>query len=423
MSAVYYTGDRKMEDVLEMCIGLDVHKESIVGTKLEGSLGKKPAQETKVFGTLMSDLDKLREWVEESKCYYVAMESTGIYWQPVYERLEDCFNGNIKILVVNARHMKNVPGKKTDILDSEWIAKLLRSGLLNGSFIPDKSYREIRQLTRYRMSIVSDIVSQKNRIEKFLQSSGFRLSSFLSDIFGVSGRNIINVLIEKGFITWDELENCVKRSARKKMNGIMSSVNGTLSPHEQRFLFLLVTHLADIEKEKEIIELEIETIVDYFSRELDIICSIPGIQFISASSLLGEIGSDMSSFKTSEHLCSWAGVSPGNNKSAGKQKSSSTNPGNSYVKTILCEIAWGITRQRNTYLSDWYWKLRKRIGAKKAIIALARKILVILYSLLIKQEFFDPSRFENRRKVCEQKKINAWVRSLSSLGYHIEAPS
>ncbi|MHC1773535.1 MAG: transposase [Flexilinea sp.] len=221
-----------MEDILERSIGIDIHKKSIVCTKLTGKLGKKPESETKIFGTLSEDLNELRKWIEESGCHDIAMESTGVYWIPIFERLVDCFRGDISIIVVNARYMKNIPGKKTDIRDSEWKAKLLRSGLLNGSFVPGRHFREIRQLTRYCQSINHEIVAQKNRIEKFLQSSGFRLSSFLTDKFGVSGMNILQIIKEKSCITRDELNGCVKLSARKKLASIMAFVNGGLSLHE-----------------------------------------------------------------------------------------------------------------------------------------------------------------------------------------------
>src|SRR5512136_2898320 len=187
-----------MEDILECCCGLDVHKESIVACVLKGPIGAglKPRSETREFGTQLNDLIALREWLEENECHYVAMESTGIYWQPVYAVLEKSLSDDMHLLVVNARHMRNVPGKKTDMRDAEWIATLLRAGLLKGSFVPEQDIRDLRQFTRYRKALIRDITSQKNRIEKLLQSSGFRLSSFLSDIFGSSGLAIMHQLVQ-----------------------------------------------------------------------------------------------------------------------------------------------------------------------------------------------------------------------------------
>ena len=206
-----------MKDLLEISCGLDIHKEKIVACILTGPLGKPTHSEIREFTTLIPDMLALRDWIISENCHHIAMESTGIYWIPIYEILEDAFSGDITLLVVNARHMKNVPGKKTDIRDSEWISTLLRAGLLNASFIPEKRIREFRDLNRYRKSIIRDITSQKNRVEKFLQSSGFRLSSFISDIFGASGRNIILHLMEHGQIDKMSLDSYLKTKTRKRI--------------------------------------------------------------------------------------------------------------------------------------------------------------------------------------------------------------
>ncbi len=228
-----------MEDILTCTMGLDVHRDVIVACLIKGELNQKPEVEIRNFSTLRPDMENLKKWVLEQECKNVAMESTGIYWQPIYEILEDCFDEEINILVVNARHMKNVPGKKTDIRDSQWIATLLRAGLLRGGFIPAKSFRELRHLTRYRKSIVRDITSQKNRIDKLLQSSGFRLSAFISEVFGASGRNIIRHLFTYGSITKEELDKCLRTKTRAKIDQILVAVNGSLSKHQQDFLRLM----------------------------------------------------------------------------------------------------------------------------------------------------------------------------------------
>ena len=382
-----------MKDLLKISCGLDVHKEKIVACILTGPLGKPTRSEIREFSTLIPDMIALRNWIVSKNCHHVAMESTGIYWMPIYEILEDAFYGDITLLVVNARHMKNVPGKKTDMRDSEWISTLLRAGLLNGSFIPEKRIREFRDLNRYRKSVIRDITSQKNRIEKFLQSSGFRLSSFISDIFGASGRNIILHLIEHGQIDKTALDSCLKTKTRNRIDEILMSVNGTLSEHQKAFLRILMTHYDSLKKHLA----EIET-----SLEEDI---------------------DMKPFKTAEHICSWAGLCPGNNESAGKRKSTSVTKGNPYIKSMLCEIAWVIAGKRNTYLSAWYWRIKQKKGAKKAIVALARKLLVIIYTMLKQGTLFDESCFETRRKHCEQKQLSRYIRELEKHGYHVEAQS
>ena len=379
-----------MKDLLEISCGLDVHKEKIVACILTGPLGKPTRSEIREFSTLIPDMIALRNWIVSKNCHHVAMESTGIYWMPIYEILEDAFSGDITLLVVNARHMKNVPGKKTDMRDSEWISTLLRAGLLNGSFIPEKRIREFRDLNRYRKSVIRDITSQKNRIEKFLQSSGFRLSSFISDIFGASGRNIILHLIEHGQIDKTALDSCRKTKTRNRIDEIETSLEEDMAP---------------------------------FALQVEQLNSIYGISTTASCAIIAEIGIDMKPFKTAEHICSWAGLCPGNNESAGKRKSTSVTKDNPYIKSMLCEIAWVIAGKRNTYLSAWYWRIKQKKGAKKAIVALARKLLVIIYTMLKQGTLFDESCFETRRKHCEQKQLSRYIRELEKHGYHVEAQS
>lgn len=392
-----------MKDLLEISCGLDVHKDKIVACILTGPLGKPTHSEIREFTTLIPDMIALRHWIVSQNCHHVAMESTGIYWMPVYEILEEAFSGDITLLVVNARHMKNVPGKKTDMRDSEWISTLLRAGLLNGSFIPEKRIREFRDLNRYRKSIIRDITSQKNRVEKSLQSSGFRLSSFISDIFGASGRNIILHLIEHGQINRAALDSCLKTKTRNRIDEILMNHYDSLKEH-----------LTEIEK-------NLEADMVPFALQVEQLSSIYGISTTASCAIIAEIGIDMKPFKTAEHICSWAGLCPGNNESAGKRKSSSVTKGNPYIKSMLCEIAWVIAGKRNTYLSAWYWRIKQKKGAKKAVVALARKLRVIIYTMLKQGTLFDESCFEARRKNCEHKQLSRYIRELEKHGYHVEA--
>ncbi|MEO1769623.1 IS110 family transposase [Enterococcus sp. 665A] len=412
-----------MEDLLEKCCGLDVHKNTIVACMLSGPLGQKTTAEIREFSTLNPDLHQLKDWILGEDCHFVAMESTGIYWQPIYEILEDSVDKSLTLLVVNARHMKNVPGKKTDTKDSEWIASLLRAGLLRGSFIPDKQVREFRHLTRYRKNVIREVTAQKNRIEKFLQSSGFRLSSFISDIFGASGMNIIHHLIEFGGIDRDSLDQCLKTKTRKHIDEILIAVNGQLSIHQQRFLQMLMSHLEMIRAHLKEVEQSIDQEIFAFSKQIDLLTSIPGIALTAAATIIAEIGGDMAPFKTAEHICSWAGLSPGNNESAGKRKSVAITKGNPYIKSMLCEVAWVIAGKRNSYLSTWYWKIKQRKGAKKAIIALARKLLVIIYTMLKTEAYYDETVFEQRRVATQQKKTSLYVKALEKQGYVISPPA
>ncbi|GEA17589.1 IS110 family transposase [Moorella sp. E306M] len=308
-----------MQDILETCCGLDVHKDTVVACLLKGNIGEEPTKTIRTFSTLLAGLDELKAWLEAENCRHVAMESTGVYWQPVYNVLEEAFDGSMVLIVANARHMKNVPGKKTDMKDAEWIANLLRAGLLEGSFIPSKPIRELRNLTRYRKSIIEEIASQKNRIEKHLQSCGFKLSTFLTDIFGVSGRAIMDHLCRYGKITAREVETLVKGRAKCKLPEIKQAVNGKMDVHQREFLKLLLGWLDQHYEHLRQVEQKLEEKLNQYQRQLEQLDGIPGIDKTAAAAILAEIGLDMSRFKTAEHICSWAGLSPGNNESAGKK--------------------------------------------------------------------------------------------------------
>jgi transposase len=414
-----------MEDILTSCCGLDIHKESIVACLMVGPLeeGIQPSVELREFRTQLSDLYALRNWLQTNDCHHVAMESTGIYWQPVYAVLEDSFDDDMHMLVVNARHMKNVPGKKTDLRDAEWIATLLRAGLLRGSFVPERDIRDLRQFTRYRKALIRDIVSQKNRIEKLLQSSGFRLSSFLSDIFGVSGLAIMQQLIQVGYISRASLDRCLKGRARQKKNDILTNLNGSLSISQRNLLKRQLAHLQDIQDNLAEVEQDIDAGFAQFEGSIELLDSVPGVDVTAAHAILAEIGADMCAFPTAQHICSWAGLAPGNHQSAGKKKRQRVTQGNNYLKTILCEVAWVITRQKNVYLSGWYWRLKQRIGTKRAIVALARKLLVIIYTMLKTNRPYDEQRFLERKRASEQRKIKRMLNELSRLGYSVSLAS
>jgi len=414
-----------MEDILECCCGLDIHKESIVACLMKGSIGKgqKPESEIREFGTQLKDLIALREWLEENDCHYVAMESTGIYWQPVYAVLEKSLSDDMHLLVVNARHMRNVPGKKTDMRDAEWIATLLRAGLLKGSFVPEQDIRDLRQFTRYRKALIRDITSQKNRIEKLLQSSGFRLSSFLSDIFGSSGLAIMHQLVQAGSISSQSLETCLKGQARLKAAEILSSLNGILSVSQRQLLKMQLAHLKDLRDNLQEVEDQIRADFSKFERPIQLLDSIPGIDLTAAYAILAEISGNMSSFPTAQHICAWAGLAPGNNQSAGKKKKQRITQGNNYLKTMLCEVAWVITSHKKQYLSGWYCRLEQRTDSKQAIVALARKLLVIIYTMLKTNNLYNEQKFLERMEATNQRHLKRMVNELTRLGYAVSLPA
>lgn len=414
-----------MQDILDCCCGLDVHKESIVACVLKGPLeeGLKPRGEIREYGTQLASLLDLKNWLEEQDCHYVAMESTGIYWQPVYAVLETALSDSMHLLVVNARHMKNVPGKKTDLRDAEWIATLLRAGLLKGSFVPERDIRDLRQFTRYRKALIRDITSQKNRIEKLLRSSGFNLSTFLSNIFGVSGLALLGRLVKNGVITNQDIDECLKAQARRKASEIMTNLNGVLSGSQRKLLKMELAHLQDLQDNLAEVEEEIKTNFTQFEGPLQLLDSIPGIDSTAAFAILAEIGPKLSSFPTAQHLCAWAGLAPGNHQSAGKQKKQRVTQGNNYLKTMLCEVSWVIASHKNMYLSGWYWRLKQRTDSKRAIVALARKLLVIIFTMLRSNTSYDEQNFIKRKEISQQKRVSRMVFELTKLGYSVGVPA
>ena len=268
-----------------------------------------------------------------------------------------------------------------------------------------------------------DITAQKNRIDKSLQSSGFRFPAFLSDAFGASGRNIIRHLIQNGSIDRAALDKCLKTQTRKRIDQILIALNGSLSAHQRSFLAMAFGHLETLEAHRKAVEYAIADEILKHSEALNLLCSIPGIDVTAAAAIIAEIGTDMSVFPDSLHICSWAGLSPGNNESTGKRKSAHINKGNPYLKSMLCEIGWVISGKRTLYLSGWYWRIEQRKGAKRATIALARKLLTLIYTMLKTKEPYNEDCFEQRRKSCERKRAHRMVNELQKLGYTVVPPN
>jgi transposase len=270
--------------------------------------------------------------------------------------------------------------------------------------------------------VVHDITAQKNRIDKFLQSSGFRFTAFLSDAFGASGRNIIRHLIENGRIDRAALDKCLKTKTRNRIDEILVALNGSLSVHQRSFLRMIFEHLLALETHKTAVEYAITEEILKHEETMNLLCSIPGIDITAAASIIAEIGTDMRSFPDAQHICSWAGLSPGNNESAGKRKSTHINKGNPYLKSMLCEVAWIISGKRTLYLSGWYWRVKQKKGAKRATIALARKLLSLIYTMLKTGVPYNEECFEERRKHSERKRAGRMINELQKLGYMVVVP-
>jgi len=376
-----------LDVLLTNVAGMDVHQKEIVVCVLSGTEEGSLQKEIHTFSTLTKSLYELLEWLEQRRVTHIAMESTGIYWKPVYNILEGYFD----ITLANAQRIKNVPGRKTDVSDSEWIAKLLRHGLIEKSFVPSQDLRELRDLTRLRKKWIGNLTAEKNRISKVLECSNIKLGSVISDIFGVSGRKLLTHLVEQGYLDQNDVDACLHPSLKKKADTISASLFGTLNDHQIFMIRSSWNHIEYIEKSVQELESRIDVLLQSYQEEKEILLTIPGVKEHTVACIIAEIGTDMSQFATSRHLASWAGVSPGNNESAGKKKSGKSVQGNPHIKSALCEVAWAISRSKNTGMSSTFWTLAARRGKKKALQAIAHKVLRIIYTLLInKQAYFEP---------------------------------
>lgn len=376
-----------MEALLYCGCGLDIHKEVIEACILRG-IDDNPEIIRHTFGTTKPELQLLIEWLEENDCYTVAMESTGVYWKPIYQALETKSKYMERIWVVNARHMRNLPGRKTDVKDAEWIATLLRHGLLEKSFVPSMPIRDLRECARLHRVFVQERCRYVNRLEKFLQAHGFKFSSVMKDILCVAGRKLLDILQETGRITAEDVEkNC--RRLRRPSEEISAAVCGNMSSAECRLLKQLLHKLDSAQEDIASILEDMRLLSQPFQEQIAIIDSIPGFDEESAIEIIAEISAaPQEHFSTPEQLCSWGGTVPRNDESAGKIKSKRTNHGNRYVKSILCQAAWAAVSVRNSPFRAWYWSHKHKLGEKKAIIAVARKLLKLIYLLLSTEQFY-----------------------------------
>lgn len=377
-----------MQPILECCCGVDVHKDMIEACIIRGL--EQPELIRKQFSTFPDSLKEFVDWLYRNDCYHIAMESTGVYWRPVYEAIEANSPYYENIIVANAHNMRNLPGRKTDIKDAEWIATLLQHGLLEPSFVPERIIRDLREFSRTYKNAVGDKSRCLNRMEKFLQTHGFKLSSVLSDINGVSGINILSLLALHGSLSIEEVTSTLKGRHKHTADEIQKAICGTLNANECFLLQDFLNEIVHIQEHINRILAKMQEIAEPYQDVIDRLDSIPGIDIIAALLIIAEIGDcPCKSFRTSKHLCSWAGLVPRNDESAGKIKSKKILPGNPYVKSILCQVAWVAVKNRKSPLGNWFWSHQGKLGKKKAIIAVSRKILTICYALISNNTFYD----------------------------------
>ena len=397
-----------MELIHERCCGLDVHKKSVVACVMTPE-----EQKTRSFGTTTRQLVALSEWLGEWGVTHVAMESTGVYWKPIVNLLEERFT----VWVVNAHHIKTVPGRKTDVKDAEWIASLLKHGLLKPSFIPERSQRELRELVRYRRSLIQERSREANRVQKVLEGANIKLGAVASDVLGASGRMMLTALAE-GEEDPGVLADMAKGRLREKLEALEEALAGVMGAHQRLILGAQLRHLSYLAAEVERLDAEVDRRVDPHHDVLEAVDTIPGVGRRTAETIVAEVGTDMDRFATPGHLASWAGVSPGNNRSADKSKRSPVKKGNASLQSALVEAAKAAARTQ-TYLGAQYRRLARRIGANRAAMAVAHSIAVILHSIIRTRAPFVDMGYDYFEKRDRDAITRRAVRQLERLGHKV----
>lgn len=392
------------------CCGLDVHKKVISACILTPT-----TKQRKRFGTMTDDLHELANWLKQHSVTIVAMESTGVYWKPVYNILEE---SGLEMQVVNAQHIKTVPGRKTDTTDAEWIATLLRIGLLKSSFIPSRQQRELRDISRYRLAMVQERSREIQRVQKILESANIKIGSLISDVNNVSGRLMIQAIIE-GQLEPAEISTLGHPKLKYSPEEYAKALKGRVSAVHQNLLSLQLCHIDELTQRIMVLDKKLEELtaqIPNFNESLELIDTIPGVGRQSAMTILIEIGLDMSRFPTVKHLAAWAGVAPGNRESAGKSKPEKSRKGNKYLKAVLVQSAHSLHKKKNCHLREQYQRIKARRGGKKAAVAVAHSILRIIFYLLTRNEPYQElgANYVSEKNKCSQ--IQRYVKELAKLG-------
>jgi transposase len=403
-----------MDVIYERCCGLDVHKRTVVACLLSVGAGGERRQETRTFGTMVDDLLALADWLAVAGCTHVAMEATGAYWKPIYNILE----GQFELLVVNAQHVKAVPGRKTDVRDAEWLADLLQHGLLRGSFIPPRPQRELRELTRYRSALVRERASEVNRLQKTLEGANLKLASVATDVLGATGRAILEAVVAGGADA-EEMASLAKGSLKLKRPELERALAAPVSEHQRLMIREHLAHIAYLDEALGRLSQEVGERLRPFEGMLRNLETIPGVGRRIGEIVLAEVGPDVSRFPSHRHLASWAGLCPGNHESAGKQRSGKTRKGNPWLRGALVEAAWSASRAKQTYLSAQYHRLAARRGGKRAALAVAHTILVMAYHMMARAQSYAElggNYFDERDRRHVQRRL---VKRLEALGFAV----
>jgi transposase len=402
-----------MDVLIERCAGLDVHQATVVATvRVAEDGGRQVVTET--FGTMTPDLLALREWLQAYGVTHVALESTGVYWKPIYYVLEDAF----ALLLINMQELKRVPGRKTDVKESEWLAQLLECGLLRASFVPPPPIRELRDLTRYRVQQVRDRSQEVNRLCKVLEDAGLKLTSVLTDVMGASGRAMLTALVE-GTTDPTVLAELARGKLRKKLPALRRALQGRFRPHHAFLLEQVLAKIDFLDDTVARLMAEIDRRLVPFEPMLTALDTIPGVNRIGAISMVAETGGDMGRFPTAAHLCSWGAMCPGHDESAGKRRSGKTRKGNRYLRATLIQAALGAMHSKATALQARYHRVKRHRGHKKAVVAVGHQILEIAYYVMrdgVPYQELGADYFDRRHA---ERAVRRHVRQLEALGYHV----
>lgn len=406
-----------VDTIVARCAGLDVGKKEVQAC-VRSARPDGPRVEVRTFETFTSGLQRLAAWLRKERVTAVVMEATGQYWKPVWYQLED--QDAFELMLVNARHVKILPGRKTDVADAAWLAELLQHGLLRGSFVPPQQIRQLRDLTRYRKKLVQTRTAETQRVHKVLEDAGIKLDSVASDVLGVSGRAMLAALID-GERDPKVLAELAKGRLRAKLPDLREALHGRFGDHHALMLRIGLEHLSQLEHAITELEAQIDKVMAPFRQACDHLATIPGVGQRAAQCLIAEIGVDMTQFPTPGHLASWACICPGNNTTGGKRKTGKTRDGNPWIRDILTECAWAASRTRNTYLSAQFHRLARRIGAKKAAIAVGHSILIISWHLLNTNTDYDDlgGDYFLRRNDDPHHRRDRHIKALTQLGYHV----
>lgn len=405
-----------MKVMVTRCAALDVHKKQVTSAvrSPDGERGRR--EEIRTYGTTLGDLEDLADWLESEEVVQVVMESTGSYWKPVWAVLED---RGFDLLLVNARHVKQVPGRKTDVADASWLAQLLEVGLLKGSFVPPPVIRQLRDLTRYQKRLIQDRTREANRVAKVLEDAVIKLGSVASDVLGASGRAMIEALIA-GERDPDRLAQLAKGKLRNKIPQLVKALNGRFDEHHAVLLRMHLNHIDHLDETITTLDERIDELIDPFAEARERLCTIPGVAERVANVIIAETGGDMSRFPTPAHLASWAGLCPGNDQSAGKRKSGKTRPGDVWLTNALTQAAWVAARSKNNFIKARFWRLARRIGNKKAAIAVAHQILTISWHILSTDTTYqDLGEDWYHKQDDPQRRVDYLVQQLQALGQQV----